>query len=175
MRCLSSRPNSARLPMKRRRTSLRCRSATSRTSASRNNPISTPTSSGGRRQFSLLKANSVKYRTWRCAHSSTILRTTLTLARWPATRGRPRDRAQRPLPSMMIATCCGESAMGVFGVRVLLRSDLHQLLFLVRHGLIDVRDVLVRQFLNVILGAPVIVLRNELFLEHFLQLAHDFA
>jgi len=35
--------------------------------------------------------------------------------------------------------------------------------------------VLVGQFLNVILRAPVIVLRDELFLEHFLQFIVDFA
>src|SRR5580693_10807192 len=36
---------------------------------------------------------------------STIRRTAATPARWPATRGRLRRAAQRPLPSMMIATC----------------------------------------------------------------------
>src|ERR1700722_17726199 len=138
--------------------------------------MSMPTSSGGRRQFSLLNANRVRWRTLRAAHSSTTLRTTLTLARCPATRGMPRDRAQRPLPSMMIATCCGESA-----IRVLRRcgsgfkSDLHELLFLVGHGVIDVGDMLIGQFLNVVLSTPLIVLRNEFFLEHLLQLGVDFA
>src|SRR5712691_2694240 len=32
-------------------------------------------------------------------------RTASAPARWPATRGQPRDSAQRPLPSMMIARC----------------------------------------------------------------------
>jgi hypothetical protein len=36
--------------------------------------------------------------------ASTIFRTTRAPAMWPAVRGRPRAFAQRPLPSMMIAT-----------------------------------------------------------------------
>src|SRR5204863_5734394 len=36
--------------------------------------------------------------------ASTTRRTAAAPARWPATRGRPRREAQRPLPSMMIAT-----------------------------------------------------------------------
>ena len=31
--------------------------------------------------------------------------------RWPSTRGSPRCFAQRPLPSMMTATCCGSEAL----------------------------------------------------------------
>src|SRR5712691_10455025 len=40
--------------------------------------------------------------------ASTARRTAPAPARWPATRGRPRRAAQRPLPSMMIATCIEE-------------------------------------------------------------------
>jgi len=36
---------------------------------------------------------------------STTRRTAATPARWPAIRGRPRYDAQRPLPSIMMATC----------------------------------------------------------------------
>src|SRR5579862_1062056 len=48
-------------------------------------------------------------KSWRLrrAHSSTTRRTVLAPARWPAKRGRPRWRAQRPLPSMMMATWRG--------------------------------------------------------------------
>src|SRR3984957_3724248 len=105
----------------------------------------------------------------RLMHSSTTRRTTLTLARCPAGRGMPRDRAQRPLPSMMIATCCGESAIECAENAGLAGSDLHQLLFLLRHGVIDLGHVLVGELLHVLLGAAVIVLGDELFLEHFLQ------
>src|SRR5580765_4667637 len=41
------------------------------------------------------------------ADASTTSRTELMPARWPSTRGRWRLAAQRPLPSMMIATCAG--------------------------------------------------------------------
>src|SRR5205085_11771233 len=40
--------------------------------------------------------------------ASTARRTASAPARWPATRGRPRRAAQRPLPSMMIATWAEE-------------------------------------------------------------------
>src|SRR5581483_1396815 len=39
---------------------------------------------------------------------SVIFRTVSTPATWPATRGRPRARAHRPFPSMIIATCIPE-------------------------------------------------------------------
>src|SRR5208282_4009003 len=139
---------------------------TSRTSASRNRPMSIPTSSGGRRQFSLLNANRVRKRTPALPHSSTTRRTTLMLARWPAGRGKPRERAQRPLPSMMIATCCGESAIAGICVQVFENSDLHQFLFLVGHRMVDFGDMFIGQFLNVLLGTPIVVLSDQLLLEH---------
>src|SRR2546428_10751041 len=37
--------------------------------------------------------------------ASTTRRTAYAPARWPAVRGRPRRAAQRPLPSITIATC----------------------------------------------------------------------
>src|ERR1700704_4477165 len=40
----------------------------------------------------------------------TTRRNASTPRRWPSARGRPRAAAQRPLPSMMIATCKGVSA-----------------------------------------------------------------
>jgi hypothetical protein len=119
--------------------------------------MSMPTSSGGLSQFSLEKANMVTNRMSRCAQSSTTRRTTLTLERWPATRGKPRSRAHRPLPSMMIATCCGVSAMWCRKLRV--RLDLHQFLFLVGHRVIDIGNVLVGELLDLVLGAPIVVLR----------------
>ena len=56
----SSLPRASRSPMKRTRTRFSCRFAISRTSESRNSFISIPTSSGGRNQFSLEKAKSVR-------------------------------------------------------------------------------------------------------------------
>src|SRR5665213_2811672 len=42
---------------------------------------------------------------------STTRRTDAMPARCPATRGRPRRAAQRPLPSMMMATCWGRAEL----------------------------------------------------------------
>ena len=42
------------------------------------------------------------------AELSTMSRTESMPARWPSTRGRCRCAAQRPLPSMITATCCGQ-------------------------------------------------------------------
>src|SRR6266545_2512160 len=62
------------------------------------------TSLGGRLQLSAEKAYSVSARSPRSGAASTTRRTACAPARWPAARGRPRRVAQRPLPSMMIAT-----------------------------------------------------------------------
>src|SRR5216110_2942753 len=42
----------------------------------------------------------------------TTRRSSSTPRRWPSARGRPRAAAQRPLPSMMIATCNGPVRSG---------------------------------------------------------------
>ena len=88
-----------------------CRSraacATSCSSARRKSSIRIDTSSAGRRQFSLENANSVRNSTPRSRQARTTPRTASTPLRWPATRGSSRCFAQRPLPSMMIATCRG--------------------------------------------------------------------
>src|ERR1700721_4847214 len=110
----------------------------------------------------------------RLMHSSTTRRTTLMLARWPAGRGMPVDRAQRPLPSMIIATCCGVSAISSIEAHAG-RLDLHQLLLFFRHRMIDLGDVLVGEFLDLLLRAPVLVLGDQLLLQNFFQLGHDCA
>lgn len=66
--------------------------------------MSAPTSSTGRCQFSLEKANSVRTSTPASAQVLTTARTALTPALCPATPGSRRFFAQRLLPSMMMAT-----------------------------------------------------------------------
>ena len=61
----------------------------------------------GRCQFSSEKANSVSTSTPAAIAPSTASRTAFIPARWPSGRGRLRSRAQRPLPSMMMATWRG--------------------------------------------------------------------
>src|SRR5437763_4715935 len=63
------------------------------------------TSAGGRFQFAEESAKSVRVWMPRRGAASMMRRATSAPARWPAERGRPREVAQRPLPSEMMATC----------------------------------------------------------------------
>ncbi|CSC90492.1 Uncharacterised protein [Vibrio cholerae] len=72
--------------------------------------INTPTSSSGRRQFSLLKANRVTALMPRRAEVEMVFRTAATPFLWPKTRGFPCAFAQRPLPSIMTAICLGNTS-----------------------------------------------------------------
>src|SRR5688500_6751535 len=63
------------------------------------------TSCAGRFQFSVEKAKSVSWSRPIAAPWRVTARTLSTPCLWPRMRARPRLWAQRPLPSMMIATC----------------------------------------------------------------------
>src|SRR5690554_6070581 len=118
-------------------------------------------------------------------------------ARWPTARGRRRRAAQRPLPSMMMATWRGRSAgfragegrsgpaesrwsASVNGMAPFVAcgripgpgtaSDRHQLLFLGLDHLVDVLDRLVGDLLDLVLAATLLILGDLLFLEQFLGL-----
>ncbi len=65
------------------------------------------TSERGRPQFSVENAKSVTIGTPCSAKRSIEARIVSAPARWPSWRDSPRARAQRPLPSMMIATWRG--------------------------------------------------------------------
>jgi hypothetical protein len=69
------------------------------------------TSVDGRRQLSDEKAYSVRQRMPTSDACSTMRRTEAIPARCPATRRRPLRAAQRPLPSMMMATCWGRAKL----------------------------------------------------------------
>ena len=64
-------------------------------------------SSAGRFQFSVEKAYRVRASTPTSLEKRMISRRRSVPARWPAARGYPLRWAQRPLPSMMMATCRG--------------------------------------------------------------------
>lgn len=66
-----------------------------------------PTSSRGRFQLSLEKAYNVSWPMPSRAQWETISFTVCAPRTWPIHRGRPRAVAQRPLPSMMMATWAG--------------------------------------------------------------------
>ena len=66
------------------------------------------TSLRGLFQFSTENAYKVRTLIPNSADPSITSRTALMPARCPATRGKPRFRAHRPLPSMMMAICSGK-------------------------------------------------------------------
>src|SRR5438552_10437530 len=108
--------------------------ATSCSSARMNSCIRIETSSAGRRQFSLENAKSVRNSTPRSTHERTVARNASTPLRCPATRGRRRCLAQRPLPSMMMATCRGTSrTSGTPRVELVNDIGLGQSVFSKRH------------------------------------------
>src|SRR3990167_387462 len=160
--------------MMRRLMSLALSFFASRRSALRNNSISALTSSAGRCQFSLEKANSVSTSTPASAHTSITARTASTPALWPATPGSRRFFAQRLLPSMMIATCRG-TANGlpslVFSMTISWPLNGHQIRFFLLHGHFDFRDELVGQLLDFVGGTALFVFADFLLLDQIFQLA----
>ena len=95
--------------MKRVRTPWRTRSGSSRSIVSVKISIRSSTSSGGRFQFSVENAYTASESTPRSIAASTVRRNAFVPARCPAAIGSPRLRAQRALPSMMIATAWATS------------------------------------------------------------------
>src|SRR5262245_23165134 len=168
-----SAPNGAMLPTTRRRMPTSCSFSTSCSSAARNSCFNTETSSAGRRQFSELKANKVKNSTPRSAHARTVARTASPPRLWPATRGRKRCFAQRPLPSMMMAMWRGTAPTSGIDSVVLsnfgMPSDLHQVGFLLLQQLVHLRDVPVGQLLHLILRPALLVLGDGFRLEQLLE------
>ena len=99
--------NRSRLPMTLKRILLSCKRRTCFCKACKNSPIRKETSSSGRRQFSVEKANTVKYRTPSSAQCFTMFSSASKPRLCPITRGRKRFFAQRPLPSIITAICRG--------------------------------------------------------------------
>src|SRR3984893_5380142 len=102
----------------------------------------------------------------------TTRRRASTPRRWPSTRGRPRAAAQRPLPSMMMATCNGPSVRSGPSLAGAAAFDINQsltitaslngedFLFLGREQLIDLGDHPVGCLLHVVGETLLIVLGN---------------
>src|SRR4030081_3084098 len=99
----------------------------------------------------------------------TTRRNASTPRRWPSARGKPRAAAQRPFPSMIIATCkgpsvrSGPSVAGGAGVDIdqSLSLDGEDFLFLGRKQLIDLRNRPVGCLLHII-GQPFLVVLGYL-------------
>src|SRR6202166_4450884 len=100
-----------------------------------------------------------------CA-ARTTRRSASTPRRWPSARGNPRPAAQRPLPSMMTATCSGPSVRSGPSVAGAAAFDIDQSLnredffFLGRKQLIDLRNRPVGRLLHIIGQTFLIVFGN---------------
>src|SRR5690242_15646009 len=187
MSSISARSESgqrSRRPTKRTRTPCRSRSGNSRSIVSAKSVIRSSTSRSGRPQFSVEKAYTARLRTPSPGAASTVRRSARVPARCPASGGSPRRAAQRPFPSMMMATLAavaGASGSGVGPARrsrpmvrssrncrrtTVIRpdadpSDFHDLgLFGLQRG-VDLGDALVGQLLQPVLR-PVDVVRAGL-------------
>src|SRR3972149_3570084 len=100
----------------------------------------------------------VRYWIRKSTQASSTRRRLSTPARWPAKRGSPRWRAQRPFPSMIMATCLGmRSGRGFFaelpGELEAALLDLKDLPLFSLASFIDLFDVVVRQFLQLPLAS----------------------
>src|SRR3954452_23967846 len=150
------------------RTPSDCSCGTSRASAWASSSIRPETSSCGRLQFSEENANTVSTFTPSSPQWRTQARKASTPRLCPATRGRKRFVAQRPLPSMTMAMWCG-TTRGFLFMLSWKSSDLHDLLFLGGHERIDFADVLVGDLLHVGLGSLQVVLGGRLVLDQLLH------
>src|SRR5450631_2872467 len=106
-----------RRPIHRTRTPQSLRMSRRRRITSRLNPIRKRTSSGERFQFSVEKAYAETFLTPISMAPATTSSNEASPASWPLVRGRPRAFAQRPLPSMTIATWSGTRCEGRTGGR----------------------------------------------------------
>src|SRR5687767_3189929 len=143
--------------------------------ATRTRPISPDTSSVGRFQFSDEKAKTVRYSMPRSAQAWTVRTSASTPCLWPKKRGMCRFIAQRPLPSMTMATWRGTRARCPDRLVMLpprrrraacacRASDRHDLGFLRRGEPLDLGDGPVGELLQVVERAPLLVLGDRLVL-----------
>src|SRR5262245_58303616 len=174
--------------MKRVRTPSRARSGSSRSIVSTKISINASTSSVGRDQFSVENAYTQSDSTPRSIAASTERRSARVPARCPAATGRRRRLAQRPLPSMMIATeraTSGSSrspgALKPLSVRSLVRrftslgprfgaSDLQDLRFLALENLVDLGDVVIGELLGTLFSPTLLVVPHVAVADELLEM-----
>src|SRR5215831_5194713 len=142
----------------------------------RNSAISSRISVAGRVQFSALKEKMVRKPIPRSPAARTVRRNASTPRRCPSPRGNPRAAAQRPLPSMMMATWCGTamvSSVAVCSASFLVMrtrsSHREDLPFLVRQHLVDLGNGLVGRLLHLLGRALAVVLADLVLLLEFLE------
>src|SRR5712691_7830310 len=177
----------SRSPMTRTFTLLLWSSARSCRMNRRNSPISSRISARGRSQFSELNEKMVRTPMPSSPAARTVLRSASTPRRWPSLRGRPRAAAQRPLPSMMMATCRGAPNAAVGAVVGASASDIdvegvspapshrENFSFLGGQRLVDFGNGQVGRLLDVAVMALVIVLADLVILFQLLENVHAVA
>src|SRR5688572_19659073 len=111
----------------------------------------------------------------RSAQFSTVLTSESTPALWPKKRGMKRLRAQRPLPSMTMATWRGMAVLGST-LTVAMRgagpgpSDGQDLRFLGGNQPVDLGDRPVGELLDLVERASLLVLADLLVLQQLLRM-----
>src|SRR5437016_2288125 len=104
--------------------------------------------------------------------------TTSAPARWPSMTGSPRAVAQRPLPSVMMATYRGVIANAQRSRKAIaqrLPSDLHDLGLFGLQVRLEVADLVVGHLLQLGLGSALLVLPHVAALAQLAQVVHDVA
>src|SRR5579875_1552674 len=112
-----------------------------------------------------------------------VRRTACAPARCPAIRGSPRARAQRPFPSMMMATCrgtpCGAAASRSAAARsagapaiTATPSNLTYVAFLLGKRVVHALDVLIGQLLHLLGPVAPVILADLVLLLVRLDLVH---
>src|SRR6266496_3455465 len=145
----------------------------------RNSAISSRISVGGRAHFSALNEKMVRKPIPRSPAARTVRRSASTPRRCPSARGSPRAAAQRPLPSMMMATCRGAPKRAVREVGALAWGmsfgpipcslDGQDFLFFHRERVIDFGNGLIGRLLDLIGVALVVVLADLVVLLELLE------
>src|SRR5579863_10051259 len=161
--------------MKRSRTPSSRSSEVSPRIRRRNIRMSARTSAAGRDQFSVEKEYTVSSFTPRLTASRSRSLTVSAPASCPTATDTPRRLAQRPFPSVMIATYRGRPASPSIRtglVTVHARSDLEDLCFLALQHDVELRDARVGQLLKAALGAMLVVRARVAGLLQLAQIVH---
>src|SRR6266705_1407662 len=141
----------------------------------RRSPISSRTSGAGRDQFSELNEKMVRMPMPRSPAARTVRRSASTPRRCPSTRGKPRAAAQRPLPSMMMATWRGTAKspictlVSASALDIQWPSDREDLLLLGGQHPVDFHDHIVGCLLNLLGRALALVLADLVILFQLLE------
>src|SRR6516164_7205687 len=138
--------------------------------------MSSPISLAGRDQFSALNEKIVTILMPRSPAARTVRRSASTPRRCPSARGSPRAAAQRPLPSMMMATCRGTAIASICAARSsslldipLQPSNREDFPFLCCEHPIDLGDSLVGRLLDLLGGPFAVVFADLVVLFQFLE------